>query len=82
MSITEWLASDTTGATIAVSVATVVAVGLYLALTLGRSRSAGSGISQHTNVHGSARLATQDEALKAARGDRDASPLHEQTFQD
>lgn len=81
MTLGEWLASDTTGATIAASVATIAAVGLYLALTLGRGRAASDGFTQHTNVHGSARPASQAEALKAARGDREASPLHDQTFE-
>lgn len=36
----------------------------------------------HSQVHGSARPASQDEATKAARGDAGASPLHDQTFKD
>jgi fatty acid desaturase len=42
----------------------------------------GHRMTRHTNVHGSARPASQDEARKAARGDTGASPLHDQTFED
>jgi beta-lactamase regulating signal transducer with metallopeptidase domain len=36
----------------------------------------------NTQVHGSARPASQDEATRAARGTAGASPLHDQTFKD
>jgi hypothetical protein len=36
----------------------------------------------HTQVHGDARAASQEEATKAARGDAGASPLSDQTFED
>jgi hypothetical protein len=39
-------------------------------------------MTRHTNVHGSARPASQDEARKAARGEAGALPLHDQTFKD
>jgi hypothetical protein len=42
----------------------------------------GHRATRHSNVHGSARPASQDEATKAARGDATASPLHDQTFED
>lgn len=42
----------------------------------------GHRMTRHTNVHGSARPASQDEARKAARGDAGASPMHDQTFED
>jgi len=42
----------------------------------------GHRTTRHTNVHGSARPASQDEARKAAGGDAGASPLHDQTFKD
>jgi hypothetical protein len=42
----------------------------------------GHRMTRHTNVHGSARAASQDEARKAARGDTGASPMHDQTFED
>lgn len=37
---------------------------------------------QHAQVHGSARPASQDEAIGAARGAAGASRLHDQTFKD
>ncbi len=42
----------------------------------------GHRMTRHTNVHGSARPASQDEASKAARGEAGALPLHDQTFKD
>jgi hypothetical protein len=42
----------------------------------------GNRMTHPTNVHGSARPASQDEARKAARGDTGASSLHNQTFED
>jgi hypothetical protein len=42
----------------------------------------GHRMARHTQVHGSARPASQDEATKAARGDTGASPLHDKTFKD
>ena len=42
----------------------------------------GHRMTRHTNVHGSARPASQDEARKAARGDTGVSPMHDQTFED
>jgi hypothetical protein len=42
----------------------------------------GNRIAGPANVHGSARLASQDEAKKAAQGKSAASPLHEQIFED
>ena len=42
----------------------------------------GHRMTRHTNVHGSARPASQDEARKAARGEAGASPLRDQTFED
>jgi fatty acid desaturase len=42
----------------------------------------GHRMTRHSNVHGSARPASQDEARKAAHGDAGASPLHDQTFKD
>jgi hypothetical protein len=82
MTLSQWLASDVTGATTAASVAAVAAVVLYLAFVVVGARAAGTRTVRHTDVHGSARPASQDEALKAARGDGNASPLHEQTFED
>jgi membrane protein implicated in regulation of membrane protease activity len=42
----------------------------------------GHRMTRHTNVHGSARPASQDEARKAALGDAGPSPMHDQTFKD
>jgi hypothetical protein len=42
----------------------------------------GQRMTRHSNVHGSARPASQDEARKAAGGEAGASPLHDQTFKD
>ena len=35
-----------------------------------------------TTAHGEARAASQDETLRAARGDTKAAPLHHHTFED
>ena len=42
----------------------------------------GHRMTRHTNVHGSARPASENEARKAAGGDAGASPLRDQTFED
>jgi hypothetical protein len=55
---------------------------LYLTFVLVGARTAGNRTVRHTDVHGSARLANQDEAKKAAQGETATLPVHEQIFED
>jgi hypothetical protein len=82
MSLSQLLSSDVTGARTAASVAAVVAVLLYFIFAVVGARTAGNRKVRHTDVHGSARPASQDEAKKAALGDMGGSSFHDQTFED
>jgi hypothetical protein len=82
MTLSQWLASDVTGAKTAAIMIAAAAVVLYFVFDMIGVGAAGNGTVRHTDVHGSARRASQDEAKKAALGDPEGSSFHDQTFED